>query len=285
MNMFRYIKYMILCLVAVATTACAEEEYWDEKPLHSQDESASLLEKEETSLRLVQYNVGAFSKSGSSSLDMVAAMMTELEADVVALNEVDSCTTRTGKVQQASVFADRMGGWKYNFSKAVAHKGGSYGVASVWNPKFQAVRMHDVKLPQAGGQEPRALCVVEFDKFIFATTHLDLTAGSQLEQLKVINTFFSTTYGATAKPIFITGDFNSETGSDTIKEMLKTWKLISTTAATFSSTNPKKCIDFIFVKPNGVEVTVQKTGVPRAFSSGTVSTASDHLPVFVDVTF
>ena len=91
--------------------------------------------------------------------------------------------------------------------------------------------------------------------------------------------------GNVSKPIFITGDFNSEVGSDTIKEMQKTWKLISTTAATFSSSNPKKCIDFIFVKPNGAEVVVQKTGVPRAFSSGTVSTASDHLPVFVDVTF
>ena len=283
--MFRYTKYIIFCAVAVLAAACAEEEYWDEKPLHTQDENASLLEKEETAIRLVQYNVGAFTKSGNSSLNMVAAMRTELEADVVALNEVDSCTTRTGKMQQASVFADRMGRWKFNFSKAMAHKGGSYGVASVWNPKFQAVRMHDVKLPLAGGQEPRALCVVEFDKFIFATTHLDLTSGPQLEQVKAINTFFSTTYGMTQKPIFITGDFNSEIGSDTIKEMLKTWKLISATAATFSSTNPKKCIDFIFVKPNGVEVKVQKAGVPRAFSSGTVSTASDHLPVFVDVTF
>ena len=145
--------------------------------------------------------------------------------------------------------------------------------------------MHDVKLPQAGGVEPRALSVVEFEDFIFATTHLDLSSGPQLEQVKAIDTFFNTTYGMTAKPIFITGDFNSETGSDTIKEMQKSWKLISTTAATFSSTNPKKCIDFIFMKSNGAEVKVDKTGVPRAFSSGTVSTASDHLPVFVDVTF
>lgn len=283
--MFRYIKYMVFCLVTVAAAACAEEEYWDEKPLHTQDEGTSLLEKEETSLRLVQYNVGAFSKSGSSSLNMVAAMMTELEADVVGMNEVDSCTTRTGKVQQAAVFADKMGLWKFNFTKAMDHSNGAYGVASSWNPKFRAIRMHDVKLPKAGGQEPRALCVVEFENFIFATTHLDLSSGPQLEQVKTINTFFSTTYGMTSKPIFITGDFNSEVGSDTIKEMQKTWKLISTTAATFSSSNPKKCIDFIFVKPNGADVVVQKTGVPRAFSSGTVSTASDHLPVFVDVTF
>ena len=276
---------MLFSALAVVSVACAEEEYWDEKPLHTQDESASMMEKEETSLRLVQYNVGAFSKSGSSSLNMVAAMMTELEADVIGMNEVDSCTTRTGKVQQAAAFADKMGGWKFNFSKAMDYQKGSYGVATSWNPKFRALRMHDVKLPQAGGVEPRALSVVEFEDFIFATTHLDLSSGPQLEQVKAIVAFFNTTYGMTAKPIFITGDFNSETGSDTIKEMQKAWKLISTTTATFSSTSPKKCIDFIFMKSNGTEVKVDKTGVPRAFSSGTVSTASDHLPVFVDVTF
>lgn len=285
-NMLKYIKYMMVCTLAAFAFGCAEEEYWDEKPLHTKDESESVMEKEETSLRLVQYNVGIFQKSGSSSLNMVAAMMTELEADLIGLNEIDSCTTRSGKIQQAAVFADKMGAWKFNFTKAMPYLGGAYGIATVWNPKFKAIRMHDVSLPKGSGAEPRALSVVEFDDFIFATCHLDYTTpGVQLEQIEVINEFISTTYGMTKKPIFITGDFNSDKNSDGLVEMQKTWKLISSTDNTFSSTSPKKCIDFILVKPNGADVKVVKTAVPRSFASGTVSTASDHLPVFVDVTF
>lgn len=272
--------------MAVLTAACAKEEYWDEKPLHTKDESESVMEKEETSLRLVQYNVGIFQKSGSSSLNMVSAMMTELEADVIGLNEIDSCTTRSGKIHQAAVFADKMGAWKYSFTKAMPYMGGAYGVAAAWNPKFKATRMHDVNLPKGSGAEPRAMCVVEFEDFIFATCHLDYTTpGVQLEQIRVINDFMNTTYGMTKKPIFITGDFNSDKNSDGMTEMQESWKLISSTDNTFSSTNPKTCIDFILVRSNGAEVKVHKTAVPRSFASGTVSTASDHLPVFVDVTF
>lgn len=283
--MFRYITYIIFSAIVFMTTSCAKEVYWDEKPLHTKDENTSLMDKEETVLRLVQYNVGVFQKSGSSSLNMIASMMNEMQADFIGLNEVDSCANRTGNINQTAVFADRIGSWKYNFAKAMSHDGGSYGVSAVWNPDYRALKMHDIKLPQAGGDEPRALCVVEFEKFIFATTHLDLVVGSQLEQVKAINEFFNTTYGLASKPIFLTGDFNSEPDSETIEEMKKTWKLISSTSPTFSSTRPSKCVDFIFVKTNEVDVAVQKTGVPRAFSSGTVSTASDHLPVFVDVIF
>lgn len=284
--MIRYIKFALFAAVLSFAVSCQEEEYFDEKPLHTKDEEASVMEKEETSLRLVQYNVGIFQKSGSSALNMVAAMMTELEADVIGLNEIDSCTTRSGKVQQTAVFADKMGSWKFNFSKAMNHAGGAYGVAATWRPDLKAVRMHDVKLPQSGGNEPRTMAVVEFENFIFATCHLDHSNSTvQIAQIAALNSFFDTNYGLTKKPIFITGDFNNDPSSETIKEMQKTWKLISGTTATFSSSSPKRCIDYIFVRQNGAEVTVVKTAVPRSFASGTVATASDHLPVFVDVTF
>ena len=220
--MIKYIKFTILCVVALFATACTEEEYWDEKPLHTNDESVSVMEKEETSLRLVQYNVGIFQKSGSSSLNMVASMMTELEADIIGLNEIDSCVTRSGKIEQVAVFADKMNGWKYNFTKAMSHQGGSYGVAATWNPKFKAVRMHDVSLPKGSGAEPRAMSVVEFEDFVFAACHLDYTTpGVQLEQIRKINEFMNTTYGMSKKPIFITGDFNSDKDSDGMQEMQK----------------------------------------------------------------
>ena len=45
---------------------------------------------------LVQYNVGAFKKYDDSSIDAIARVVKELDADAVTFNEVDSCTRRTG---------------------------------------------------------------------------------------------------------------------------------------------------------------------------------------------
>lgn len=59
---------------------------------------------------IVQYNVGAFSKYDSSSVEHIARAVKEMAADAVTFNEVDSCTTRTGVVDQMAAFARQMGG-------------------------------------------------------------------------------------------------------------------------------------------------------------------------------
>lgn len=49
---------------------------------------------------IMAYNVGTFTKFEDSSLRMVASMVKETGADVISLNELDSCTVRTGGVYQ-----------------------------------------------------------------------------------------------------------------------------------------------------------------------------------------
>ena len=56
----------------------------------------------------VQYNVGAFSKYDSSGVEAIADAIREIKADAVTLNELDSCTTRTGRVDQLAAFAREM---------------------------------------------------------------------------------------------------------------------------------------------------------------------------------
>lgn len=235
-------------------------------------------------LRLAHYNVGAFNKTDSSSTDVIAAMISEIEADVVSVNEVDSCTTRTGLVDQLADMSEKMGDWGCWYASAMPYRGGAYGIGISYDPKFKVIRTDKVALPKLTGTEPRALAVVEFEDFVFATCHLDYkTEDSQLGQIAVINDYMDKNYGDGAKPVFLCGDFNCEPGSVPIDEMLRSWKTISPVQLTYPAVNPRKCIDYVFVREGRNKVDVVDAKVYTDFKTGDVETASDHLPLYVDV--
>lgn len=239
---------------------------------------------ESVALRLVHYNVGAFNKTDSSSTDVTAAMMLEIGADVVSVNEVDSCTTRTGLADQLADMSEKMGDWGCWYASAMPYRSGAYGIGISYNPKFKVIRTDKVALPKLTGSEPRALAVVEFEDFVFATCHLDYkTEDSQLGQIAVINAYMDRNYGGGAKPVFLCGDFNCELGSAPIDEMLRSWKMVSPAQHTYPAVNPLKCIDFVFVREGGSKVDVLDAKVYADFKTGDVKTASDHLPLYVDV--
>ena len=141
--------------------------------------------KEKHVTRIVQYNVGVFAKEVENSIPMVASMMSEIGADAVSLNELDSCTTRHGNYQ-LSDFAEAMGGWEYRFSRAMPFAGGAYGVGIVVPEKI--LDAFTVALPKGKGTEPRACGVVETKRYVLATTHLDYKdMPSMVIQAKTIN--------------------------------------------------------------------------------------------------
>lgn len=240
--------------------------------------------QEPVALRLAHYNVGAFNKTQDSSIDAIAKMMREVEADVVSVNEVDSCTTRTGLVDQLADMSEKMGDWGCWYASAMPYRGGAYGIGISYDPKFKVVRTEKVALPKLTGAEPRALAVVEFEDFVFATCHLDYkTEDSQLGQVAVINAYMDKAFGNGAKPVFLCGDFNCVPESDPIEEMLKSWKMISPVQMTYPAITPKKCIDYVFVREGICKVDVVDAKVYTDFKTGNVETASDHLPLYVDV--
>ena len=100
----------------------------------------------------VQYNVGVFAKYDSSSVDAVKRAVMELGADAVTFNEVDSCTTRTGSVDQMSVFAETMGGWNQHYAAAMPYKGGAYGVGVAAKPELEVLRVDKLALPKLDGR-------------------------------------------------------------------------------------------------------------------------------------
>lgn len=238
------------------------------------------------STRLVSYNVGIFNKFIQDDYELVADMMKEVEADVVCLNELDSCTTRTRNVFQAKRIAEAMGGWSYCFGPAIPYKGGKYGEGLM--AQAQPVKQYHIPLPQNVGAEARVLAVMEFEDYIVGSTHLDhVSAQARMEQAKVITEEMIKRYGDSDKRVFLGGDMNCTPDSEVIKEFKNNWTILTGTSGrenyTYSTTNPKSCIDYIMLLNNGADVNVIHRQVITALNAGDVTQASDHFPVLLEV--
>lgn len=237
--------------------------------------------KEEGTVRLVQYNVGAFSKELDNSIPMIAAMMKEIGADALSLNEVDSCNGRHPADQLAD-FAQAMGGWNHRFGKAMQYLGGGYGVGIAVPGRI--IRSFTIPLPKGNGSEPRACVVVETPLFVLASTHLDFAdEPSTVVQARTVCKVLSREYSGSRKPVFLAGDMNSEPGSEVLSTLGESFDVLSCRKETFSADRPRVCIDFIMSLRGAGSFDLAGSDVPVSFRDGDVRLASDHLPVYVDV--
>lgn len=247
------------------------------------DSSRPLYPKPKGATRLVTYNVGVFSKYlDTGSYDMIAGMMREIEADAVAMNELDSCTVRTRGIFQLQRAADLLGGWDCNYGAAMPFSGGAYGegIASRERP----VRSFSVVMERGEGAEPRVLVVSEFARYVYATTHLDhVSAAQRAVQAETINRIMMREYGTSPKPVFLGGDLNDTPDSEPLRILRKAWKILTPAEATFSSHDPQTCIDYILQLDNGAACEVLGARVLKQFRTGDVRQASDHLPVLLDI--
>ena len=294
--------YALACAMVAGLAACGEKPTVspeDETPPHITPpekpvEVKPTYPKDDGVLRLVSYNVGAFSKY-TNSIEMIAKMMKELDADIVGMNETDSCTTRSGRVYQAKVLAEKIGGWHYYFSRSIVYQNGGYGNSIVASDDFKMLGTQKITIPApiVGGKpkgEVRSCAIMKTDKFVFMSTHLDHTGGAgsegeaaRLEGVRLITEWAKKNYGNSDMPVFVCGDMNCEPNDAPIKKFQDDWTLLSVTDNTYPSNPAKKCIDFIFVYNNNAKYEFLKSEVPLKFANGDVTQASDHLPIYVDV--
>lgn len=262
-------------------------------------------------VRLMTYNVGAFGKELDDSTPMIAAMIAELGAETVGLNELDSCNRRhdVNQVEQLAAELNKVGEipgqaqndgkgivnnrhsgpdpesqWSGQFGRAMGYAGGAYGCGIVTRAKI--LDHFNIALPKEEGSEPRVCVVVETPRYVYAVCHLDhIGDTARLVQARVLTEELQRRYGAADKPVFLSGDFNDTPDSPVIRQLSRDWTLLSPLADSYSAKDPHVCIDYIFALHNGVRIAVQGGAVARDFRSGDVTVASDHLPVYVDVAF
>ncbi len=279
-------KTKILLLITVVSAVISCNPYKVQIPVNNgqqnKPDSGIDFKKEDGALRLVQYNVGTFSKYMPNSTEMIADMLNEMQADVCSLNETDSCNTRHN-VYQVEELCKALGtGWDYTFAKAMNYREGAYGNGVV--VKAPVVNKFYINLPKSSGSEPRSASGVETEKYVYVSTHLDhKSSEAALKQLAVLSETLKSMYGSGNKAVFVAGDFNMIPTNPVFSEFMKDFRMISVDDYTFDSQVPTKCIDYVFAMNNGAKYEVVKSEVPVSFSDGNVTTASDHLPVYVDV--
>ncbi|HEY4223963.1 MAG TPA: endonuclease/exonuclease/phosphatase family protein [Myxococcota bacterium] len=130
------------------TTGCAERSAALFAPVGRT--SCSDLPALQRPLKVANYNI----KSGLwTSLADVGDTLATMDADVVALEEVDNGTRRSGSVDESAVLADRLHMQRI-FAAALARDGGTYGVALLSKlPMLDDAERVD--LPDVGNFEPR----------------------------------------------------------------------------------------------------------------------------------
>ena len=237
-------------------------------------------------ITVMTYNVGAFGKYKENSIPDVAAAVRAAGADIVSLNELDSCNRRHNTFQ-LEAFAAEMGGWDYHFASAFPFAGGGYGNGVASQDRILA--RHSIALPKGDGSEPRSVAVVETMDYVFASTHLDYRSEeAAATQAEVINAWFEEHYKGCRKPVLLCGDMNAEPDSPVITALSRCWEVLSPPEPSYPCApagevedEPRECIDYILSLRSGAPVRVKKAGVMSALNGYPqgVRDFSDHYPV------
>jgi Metal-dependent hydrolase len=228
-----------------------------------------------SSLRVLCYNIhhaNPPSKTGFIDIDAIARVINEAKADVVALQEVDNNTVRSGNINEAKMIAEKTG-MHYHFFKAIDHDGGQYGLAIL--SRFAIKEPGHIPLPQVIEAEYRILSYVTItvnkQDILFANTHLDATRGheNRVVQMQAILQKFE----SEKKPVILCGDLNSVATSEPINLLDTQFKrtCINDCPGTVPANKPYRTIDFIATK-NVSWPLLSYEVIPETY-------ASDHRPI------
>ncbi len=221
-------------------------------------------------LRILSYNVkNCGGMDGKRDCDRTAAVIRTINPEVIAMQELDSATQRSGGVDILKTLAEKLDMY-HVFGPSISYQGGKYGIGIL--SKEKPLRTSFLSLP--GREERRGLLMAEFADYILFCTHLSLTREDRVESCRIINEQTD----LLKKKAFLAGDFNDTEGSEALNTLNLKWTNLSGNKPTIPVTTPEDCIDFIFgLNCFGCNYTVQKREVVNE------QMASDHLPVFVDV--
>lgn len=205
-------------------------------------------------------NVTDYSRAGN--------VIRRQKPDVVAIQEVDSATSRSGGKYVLKEIAEAAGMTPL-FAPTIDYQGGKYGIGILTRKQPKSV----ARFALPGREEARALLVAEFDDYVFASTHLSLTEEDRDSSVAII-TDIAATFD---KPFFIGGDFNAGPDSRCVAALLENFTPItSTTDPTFPADEPIYVIDYIFVY-NSTSRPVKATKAEVLDEPA----ASDHRPITV----
>ncbi|MBQ3609806.1 MAG: metallophosphoesterase [Bacteroidaceae bacterium] len=222
-------------------------------------------------LKLMTYNIrNAKGMDGVCNFQRIANVISNEAPDVVAIQELDSMTTRSGQKFVLNEIAERTQ-MHASYAPAISFQGGKYGIGILSRKK--PLDIHSYPLP--GREEARMLMVAEFEDYFFACTHLSLTEEDRLASLDIIKK----SVGKSDKPYFLAGDLNDTPDSKFIKALQQDFQVLTNLKKpTFPAPEPTETIDYIAVwkhrTNNFANLSAQVHEEPLA---------SDHRPLTVQL--
>ena len=203
-------------------------------------------------LRILSYNIHhAEGVDGKLDVPRIAQVILSVDPDLVALQEVDKNTIRTGKVNQ-DIELSRLTKMNCVFGSNITFQGGQYGNAIL--SKFPIIKNKNFLLPNVDSGEQRGLLQSQIqisnkENVLFFSTHLDHRRSDteRLASAKAINQIMSLD---NKSPAILAGDFNDVPDSPTLKELGKVWlRTNKKILRTIPASKPSRQIDYIFVQP------------------------------------
>lgn len=205
----------------------------------------------------------------------IAKVIADSKPDIVALQEVDVHTDRSGKTLHQAEELARLSGMKSFFAKGIDYGGGEYGVAILSRYPILETNRYPLTTVAGTNGELRVLATALLQlpgnrKVLMACTHLDAQRGDtnrQVQIREVMDILSKQPY-----PVIVAGDLNAPENSSVINTLDQHFSRSCTDCGfTIPVENPRRCIDFVAFTPGKFE-TVSHTVIQEKY-------ASDHLPV------
>ena len=229
-------------------------------------------------MRVATYNIKhSRGMDGAINLERTAATLKTLDADIIALQEVDNQARRSGGVDQAAWLAERLG-MHSAYGSFMQFQGGRYGLAIL---SRRPILSHDAwQLPE--GNEPRVALsariltdsgetitaiAVHFD-WVEDDGHRFQQARETIRRIKGLET-----------PWIVFGDFNDVLSSRTMNAFMQIGRNAEkprADAATFPANQPMIEIDYIITGPPSAWMPATASVVPESLTS-------DHRPVVAEL--
>jgi endonuclease/exonuclease/phosphatase family metal-dependent hydrolase len=187
-------------------------------------------------------------------LERLARVIESAKPDLVALQEVDRGTQRTGEVDQATVLGE-LTRLHAVFGKAMDYQGGGYGLAVLSRWPLSVSRTHP--LPSAAGIEPRAVLEVRLQpgegaaEIALLVTHLDAKSDPAARTMQVARIRELFPLARDNVPMLLAGDFNAKPGSAILDTLLTDWSDSAAGASflTGPAGTPRSRIDYGLFRP------------------------------------
>ncbi|MBN2426794.1 MAG: endonuclease/exonuclease/phosphatase family protein [Deltaproteobacteria bacterium] len=225
--------------------------------------------------RVLSYNIHrGIGFSRRKNIARIAAIIRDINPDIVALQEVENIPTGSPDSEQLAFLAAQTG-LKAIPGPTLLSRKGDYGNAVLSRVPVQEVRRHDISY---SGKEPRGLIDIElapdWGHLRILATHLGLKADERRYQANLLESILS---GSKTKPVILMGDMNEWMPTGRSTRFLQNFFGRSPFLRTFPALLPIFALDRIFVSPNNIMLNLQTV------TSFQARIASDHLPILATI--